>query len=412
MERKINLQIEYQCPQCGAPATLEETDRLFTCQYCKVKSYLMQKDYFRFMLPHKAPSGEELIYFPYWRFKGLLFACVTKGVTNKFMDASHQAVASNLFPASVGLRSQALKLQFVTPETPGRFINPTLSLQEVLDIFDSRYTNSLGGPVYTHANIGETVSLIYSPFYLKKKMFDAVLNQAVSEPLEDDSAVMALEGGAPTWRMRFMPTLCPHCGWDLEGERESLVLLCQNCNSVWMPLKSKLKKISFAHIPSQSDNAIFLPFWRIEADISGIQLDSYADMIKLANLPLAVQPQFHEERFHFYALAFKVRPRVFVRLANNITLAQPRDKMVDTIPQGQLHPVSLPLSEAAESLIINLAGFVKPPKSIYPQLDEIQIKPRHFRLVYVPFEVHHHEFIQPDYRLTVNKNMLALSRNL
>ena len=364
------------------------------------------------MLPHKAPLSEELIYFPYWRFKGLFFACVSKGVVNKFMDSSHQAVASNFFPASVGLRSQALKLQFVTPETPGRFLEPTLSLKKVLEIFDSRYTTTLDGPVYTHANIGETVSLLYSPFYLDKKIYDAVLNQPISAPLEDESVIDALKGGKPRWKIRFLPTLCPDCGWDLDGERDSLVLLGKNCNSVWMPLKSKLKKISFAHIPCQSENSIYLPFWRIKANITGLQLNSYADMVKIANLPVAVQPQWHEEVFRFWALAFKVRPRVFVRLANNITLAQPRDKLRKTLPKGRLHPVTLPLKEAVESLIINLAGFVKPAKTIYPQLDDIQIDPQSFLLVYVPFEVHHHEFIQPDYRLTVNKNMLTLSRNL
>ncbi|MGD9137268.1 MAG: hypothetical protein PVH42_10930, partial [Desulfobacterales bacterium] len=40
LEAAINVLIEYQCPQCGAPATIEETDRLFTCQFCRVNSYL------------------------------------------------------------------------------------------------------------------------------------------------------------------------------------------------------------------------------------------------------------------------------------------------------------------------------------------------------------------------------------
>ena len=54
--------IEHQCPQCGAPAELEETDRLFQCGYCRVKSYLTIPDYFRYTLPHHAPAGKELIY--------------------------------------------------------------------------------------------------------------------------------------------------------------------------------------------------------------------------------------------------------------------------------------------------------------------------------------------------------------
>jgi hypothetical protein len=33
-------------------------------------------------------------------------------------------------------------------------------------------------------------------------------------------------------------------------------------------------------------------------------------------------------------------------------------------------------------------------------------------LVYVPFIEKHHEFIQPDLKFAINKNILALSKNL
>ncbi len=59
--KSSNLRIDYQCPQCGAPAELAETDRLFTCVFCRVKSYLLESGYFRYRLPHKAPAGQELI---------------------------------------------------------------------------------------------------------------------------------------------------------------------------------------------------------------------------------------------------------------------------------------------------------------------------------------------------------------
>jgi hypothetical protein len=119
--RSINFLIEHQCPQCGAPAILEETDRLFDCEYCRVKSYLLQKDFFRYMLPNSAPENKDLVFFPYWRFKGTFFSCVESGINHRFMDISHQAVESRYFPISVGLRSQALKLNFVTPETRGLY---------------------------------------------------------------------------------------------------------------------------------------------------------------------------------------------------------------------------------------------------------------------------------------------------
>ena len=61
--KSSSLLIEFQCPLCGAPATLEETDHLFSCEFCRVNSYLMSRVY-RYVLPDKASENRELIYFP------------------------------------------------------------------------------------------------------------------------------------------------------------------------------------------------------------------------------------------------------------------------------------------------------------------------------------------------------------
>ena len=137
-EAHIHLKIEHQCPQCGAPAVMDETDRLFACQFCRVNSYLMTEDVFRYLLPSNAPESKDLIYFPYWRFKGMWFGCDSNGIRHKFVDVSHQAVDSSFFPVSLGLRSQALKLKFVTPETAGRFLEPTQTFAQVAQNFEDR----------------------------------------------------------------------------------------------------------------------------------------------------------------------------------------------------------------------------------------------------------------------------------
>ena len=117
---------------------MEETDRLFTCEFCRVKSYLVAKDVFRYLLPGQAPESKDLLYFPYWRFKGMLFSCAATGVAYKFVDISHQAVLSHLFPVSLGLRSQALKLKFVNRKTAGRFLKPTQSFEQIEKNFEDR----------------------------------------------------------------------------------------------------------------------------------------------------------------------------------------------------------------------------------------------------------------------------------
>ncbi|RLC07454.1 MAG: hypothetical protein DRI57_26010 [Deltaproteobacteria bacterium] len=411
-----NLLIEYQCSQCGAPAVLKETDRLFRCDYCRVKSYLMHKDCFRYVLPDTAPENKELVFFPYWRFKGMLFSCLPDKTKSKFADISRQAVSSKHFPASLGLRSQALKLRFVSPETGGCFLKPALPAREAMHIFGRHFKTSSQGPVLHQSFIGETFSLIYAPFYIadnqpsgSRHLFDAVLNKPLSSSLPDDFDISLFQVGHPEWRIRLIPTLCPNCGWDLDGERNAVALACRNCDSVWEPGGDRFRKVTFAHIPKKGDNVVCMPFWRIRADVSEIELDSYADMVRVANLPRIVK---RDAKFYFWTPAFKIMPRIFLNLSRNITLIQPRQELAEELPNARLWPVTLAVTEAFESLKITLAGFLKPRKRLLTLLRDIKITPKEFLLIYVPFTEEHHEFVQPEFQQAVHKNVLAMSENL
>ncbi len=411
-ESKINFLIEHQCPQCGAPAILEETDRLFVCQYCRVNSYLMTDDFFRYLLPHPPDENKNIVYFPYWRFKGMLFFCGPSGIQNRFVDVSHQAIFAPIFPISVGVRSQAMKLRFATADMDGRFLKPQQSFDKFLSTFQERFGKSMPKPILHQSNIGETLSLIYSPFYLTDKLYDAILNKPVSAKLPENFNLDEFSGDRPHWHIRFISTLCPNCGWNLEGERDALVLGCKNCNSAWYPVGKKLKQLKFAKFPDTGDRTIYLPFWRIKVEFSGINLESYADLIAVANLPRVVQNGWEDIPFRFWIPAFKVRPKVFLHLATQTTLSQPRQKLVSELPQARIYPTTLPINEAVECLKLTLADFMKPRKTIIERLYDIKIDAKSFSLVFMPFNEGHHEFIQPDFQLTINKNVLALSKNL
>ena len=391
---------------------MQETDRLFACEFCRVTSYLYAKDVFRYMLPSKAADSKELVFFPYWRFKGMLFACAGNGVRYKFVDVSHQAVVSQLFPVSLGLRSQALKLKFITPETAGLFLKPSHTLEHIEQNFDMRFDKSLPKPVLHHAHIGETISLIYAPFYIENRIYDAVLNKPTAATLPEDFNIDQLPAESPNWRIHFISTLCPNCGWDLDGERDSLVLLCKNCTSAWYPVGKKLKKIKFGKHQAHDNKSIYLPFWRIRPEISGISLRSYADLINVANIPKVVQPGWENIDFRFWVPAFKVRPKIFGQLSKNMTLAQLHNELTEELPEHRHHPITLPVTEAIESLKVNLASFIKPKNQLAEILHAINITAKSFVLVYVPFLEKHHEFIQPDLQFAINKNTLALSENL
>jgi len=341
----------------------------------------------------------------------MLFSCVIDGIRNRYIDMSHQAVDSRFFPTSIGLRSQALKLKFVTLETKGHFLKPDFPIKQVMKIFESRFNTELPDPIFHQDYIGETLSIIYSPFYVDKKIYDAILNHPINEDLPEDFDVSHFAGGVPDWKIDFLSTLCPDCGWNLEGERNSLVLVCKNCESLWRPDKKGLNKLNFAQIPMKGDDIVYFPFWRIKADISCIQLDTYADLIKVANLPKVVQEGWDQIDFHFWIMAFKVRPQKFLRIATNMNLSQPREELVPELPKKDL-PVTLSLTEAVNSLKLILANFVMPKKAVFPLLKDIAITPKSCLLVYVPFKEKHHEFVHPSYPISISKNHLALAGNL
>lgn len=365
------------------------------------------------MFPHQAPKDKQLVFFPYWRIKGMLFACNPQGVNQKFIDVSHQAVASNYIPHSLGLRSQALKLQFVAPETEGRFLKPTRSLEHVIQTFEQRFSKTLTKPLLHQSHIGETISLIYSPAYIKDKIYDAILNQPVSSTLPDDFDIDQFQGGPPHWQIQFISTLCPKCGWDLEGGRDSLVLLCKNCTTAWYSAGKSLKQLKFGLYPSSGEIiGLYLPFWRIRANITGIQLESYADLIKVANLPRVAQNGWQALGFRFWVPAFKVRPRVFLRLSTNMTLSQPSENLTVELPGIRHQPITLSISEAVESLKMNLFSFIKPRSRLMDIVPQIGIEAKSVGLAYVPLQEGHHEFIHPKLQFAINKNTLRLSKNL
>ncbi|MBL0714041.1 MAG: hypothetical protein JJV98_10115 [Desulfosarcina sp.] len=410
--KNSNLRIDYQCPQCGAPAVLSETDRLFTCDFCRVKSYLLESGFFRYQLPHKAPPNRELIYFPYWRFRGMLFAYNPQGVAHRFVDVSQQAAPSAHFPVSVGLRSQALKLQFVSPDLPGHFIHPTTDAQAAREQVAQRFRQEFPPPVIHQAQVGESLSMIYAPFYFRNGLVDAVLNKPTGSNLAADVLPEEFPGGAPDWRLRFLLPLCPGCGWDMTGTRDAHVLTCRNCQSLWRPGRKGFEPVGFARIASRTSDCVYLPFWRIKAAVKGLQLENYADLVRAANLPRAIQDGWENLPFRFWAPAFKVRPGVLLRLARALTLAPPPTALEPKIPTRAVHTANLPVKEALDTIKINLAGFLRPASRVPELLPSIDIQAEKYLLVFLPFEERQHDLVNPALSLAVTKSHLRLAANL
>jgi hypothetical protein len=216
----------------------------------------------------------------------------------------------------------------------------------------------------------------------------------------------------PDWQVTFVPALCPHCGWDLQGERDSLVLLCRSCDSAWEASQEKLRKLEFGIATNGEDPATYLPFWRMSVACEGVTLRSRADLARLMNVPVTGRPEWESQEICFWSPAFKINPLLFLRLAQQITVFQPKEELQKVPPPLSLYPVTLPVSEAAESIKITLANSAVPKKKFFPRLAEITIRLKESRLVYLPFRERGGELIHEQMNLGINKNTLRFGRSL
>ena len=404
---KTNWQIEQGCPQCGAPVTLDETDRLLACPFCRTRLYLVPEGHFRYHIPPATGAEGELLYIPYWRLRGSSFTVTTAEVTNRFVDTSALAADIPGLPSTLGLRPQALKLRFVSPATEGRFISADRSAgQAIPDLGETPQ-----GISYRDF-IGEAVSLIHAPMLLRgETLYDGVLGRAVSACKIADLDRLPTSSPAPSGQVLFIPTLCPHCGWDMEGERDSLVLLCRNCNSAWACPGRIFTRVEFAvrtPPPGTEEIAIHLPFWRMKPRFEGLDLASWADLIRIANLPKAITPAFASAPLFFWSPAFKVNPVLYARLCRQMTVFRSvGDDEVDRLPQTSLYPVTLPLGEAAEGIVINLAQMIMDKRKHYPNLAGLRVTLEESRLEYHPFLLSRNELLHVAMRVAIDRTALA-----
>ncbi|MBN1614524.1 MAG: hypothetical protein JW950_08685 [Deltaproteobacteria bacterium] len=401
-------QIEHQCPQCGAPVLLDETDHLLACSYCRTKLYLLSQGPFRYRLPPPLETAKEILYVPYRRYRGLSYQVRGRNIDYRVADLNLLTAPVKGLPFSLGLRPQVLKLKFVSPETEGRFAKVDSALRDLVET-----ALQFGPSGSLQFMIGDVESLIYAPFYREDgRLFDAILKRPVI-PWDEGSLEDLLEQDRPLdWQVRFVSTLCPHCGWDLQGEKDALVLLCRNCQTAWICKNSSLEKIDFSVMTGGEGPLVHLPFWRMRADIEGVRLQSYADLIRLANLPKIATPSHEAVPLYFWSPAFKLNPALFMRWTRQMTAYQPGGQAKETFEGASVHPVTMPLADAVGSIPLAIANLMMDKRKMMKLLPDLRMTLTDALLVYQPFLVRRNELIHEKMGLVIHRKALAFGAEL
>ena len=404
--------VKQECPQCGGPVELDETDHILQCPYCDVKSFLFSDEPFRFVLPHKT-QNKEILYVPYLRFRGVVYTCHARKVNHRIIDITRLAVPLKRFPISLGLRPQAMKMSFVSRETQGSFLKCFLKTSEMLARAEKQSSAAISDEIFYRAYVGEAINLIYLPLYVEKgALFDAITHHPVARLPSDRKKFSSITENISPWKLTFLATLCPRCGWNLEGKKDSVVLTCTNCQTAWEAQRGRFISVDFLVVSGELPDVTYLPFWKMSVRTEGIAINSFADFIRITNQPRVVQKRWHDRGMTFWAPAFKIRPKLFLAISRRLTLAQENLEGKKAFPNQTRHPVTLPLAEAIQGIKLTLAHSTVNKKEVLPRLPQINMAVKGATLMYLPFNQTVHEMIQPHTGLAINKKSLEFGRYL
>jgi hypothetical protein len=314
-------------------------------------------------------------------------------ISYTYLDANFLSFDSKLFPFSLGLRPQAMKLKFMgSNENEGIFLTSSGKTRETL--IKNRQNNTGSG--HREVLVGETDSVIYTPVYFANgRIFDAVLKKPLDLLQKEDGEDEQTLASAPAekWHVEFIPMLCPDCGADLSGEKDASVAFCSNCNSVWNLSNKNFTKVNYFTWQEKGEDITYLPFWQMKVKVNGFQLETYADLIKVANIPKVPSEEWTKTPFYFCAPAFKINPALFLRWCRQLTATPAPMDLTEDFPAKKVYPATLSVNDALESCILTLVSLISNKRSLVEILPSLNFTLEDYSLVLHPFKTNARELV-------------------
>ena len=403
------------CPQCGGPVELGEHEHIIDCPYCRVRNILVFRDQPVCSLAASTENDtedESTVLVPYWHFKGLAYALNGPAIKHRILDLSSQAGSFPGLPPSLGLRPQTMPLQFIDPGNTALFMPVGVSKQRLLQLVGSRLLGL--GPsrrnIPLQSFVGDLVHLVYTPFTISNtRVFDGITGKEIRNCKPDEllDAAGPFKEDSPT----FLPALCPHCGWDLEGDKQSLCQACTHCDRLWVSIRGGLHAMDVAYYGQAGDNDVRLPFWQIQVDNPDEALRSRGDMIRLANLPRVATAADREAPLEFLIPAFKLNPFLFLRLARQTTVYGFKGEKKREL-HSDFFPCTLPLTEAWQAISPLLFDLAHDKDEMRKILIRSGFRMTRCTILFIPFKRQSLELIQEDMGVSIPANSVEYGRKL
>ncbi len=380
-------------------------DPVLRCGFCRTGLFLWARGPLRY---HLRPAGEpsrRLVYLPYWRIRGLRYRLdPSRGVDGALLDTTVPARDGLPLAGSLGIRPQVLGLWLGDPGR-GRPVAASLGPAEAARTAESRVDGAVGarGVALTRL-VGDTVALVFAPFALERAargwQLRAALPDGAAWPLDAGqvrAARATLEAPFEPQHRHALPLRCPECAGDLPAAPGAVAFWCSRCGRGWAPGGGRLVPLAYETVPAPQPGCRHFPFWAVSFQARGLAFDSRAGLRRWAVSYQPAPPEWGRQPPTAWVPAFKVQPRLFLRLARNLTLAALPPGAADRLPPdaGAVEPARLPLAEAAQALKMVLAELARGRERVLAALPGVGLRVRRARLVLVPFRRGRTEWIEP-----------------
>jgi hypothetical protein len=118
------------------------------------------------------------------------------------------------------------------------------------------------------------------------------------------------------------------------------------------------------------------------------------------------------DHLHFWVPAFRINPRLFLRLAHRATMAQPAIEPTSLTSLSSVAPITIASVEAVKTVKILLALLSPKDTELLRGLQDRSVKVREHLVVLVPFEQSGYELTNRQIQAAVHVNALKYGRNL
>jgi DNA-directed RNA polymerase subunit RPC12/RpoP len=404
--------VEHNCPQCGGPIALTEDERVLTCGYCRVRLFVASDGGpIRYAIPPRHAGVGTIVMVPYWRMRGQMYKGDGLALTPRLLDGTRLASPSPGLPPTLGVRPQAMPLCFASAALSDRYLTPTLAPQFSAVRRMRKAGARLVGDPHFDIPLVPVVSIVYQPVRLSGGVFDAVGSRRLGSCLADEWVAQAGTADAAPPVVRFLPTLCPWCSWQLDCHPVSHVLTCGLCRSAYVAGERALVETAYLRLPSDGWQPVcHAPFWRARAETPGLELESLADLVRFANLPLVPRVGWEHEPIDYWVPAFPTSPDQFLRFARTMTMARiepvAAGRQHEAKPMAEPGPVTVPASCLPNAVKVLLADLAHPKITVFPQMADLSPRVTRADLVYVPLADGGTEFVHPGSELVVHRNVL------